>query len=203
MANAYADPDQLIARLPSLDSHDEDELDRALTAASRWIDGYCARRFWLDAAVTDRQFTACDLWQLDLGPFEIGDSTGVVVKTDDGTGTFATTIVSTAYQLEPVNAPYMPTGAAPYTSVRALATTWPVTFTRNGRQNLVKITAKYGWPAIPAPVTQACLTLAVDGFENPGKVGSEAIDGYSVRYTANAESGACQDLYFYRRMWAA
>jgi hypothetical protein len=203
VANAYADPDQLIARLPSLDSHDLDELDRALTAASRWIDGYCARRFWLDTAVTDRVFQACDLYRLELGPYEIGDLTGVVVKTDDGTGTFATTVSASAYQLEPVNAPYAPTGAAPYTTLRALSTTWPVTFTRAGRQDRVKITAKYGWPAIPAPVTQACLTLAVDGFENPGKVGSEAIDGYSVRYTADAESGACQDLYFYRRMWAA
>lgn len=198
MANAYATTDQLIGRLPSLANRDVSELADGLEAASRWIDTHCSRRFWLDPAVTDRYFAATDFFILDLGAFEIGDTTGVVVKTDDGTGTYATTVSASAYQLEPVNAAYSYVGARPYTSVRALSTSWPIAYTF-GRQERIKITAKYGWPSVPPAVKDACLILAVDGFENPSGIRAEAIDGYSVSYTATAAGTAKWKLAAYQR----
>jgi hypothetical protein len=199
MANQYATAAEAALFSPSLAGRSDFELNAALTAASRWIDGYCSRRFWLDPAVTDRQFCVDDWYLLELGDHEIGTTTGVVVKVDDGTGTFPTTISASAYQLEPVNAPYAATGVAPYTRVRALSTTWPIAYSPTSRQETVKITACYGWPEIPAAVTDACLTLTVDNFENPSGVGSEAIDGYSVSYTVGAKSAAERSLSFYRR----
>ncbi len=205
MTDVYATPEELVDRLPSLDTHSPTELDDALSAASRWIDTYCGRKFWLDPTVTIRVFKACDLYVLNLGAHEIGDSTGVIVKTDDGTGTFATTVSSSAYQLEPVNAAYQIGGAAPYTRVRALSTSWPQTYVSTGRQELVQITAKYGWPTVPDVVKDACLTLAVARFENPSGVRREAIDGYSVSYgpEASTQESVRQVLMPYRRMWAA
>lgn len=201
MSTSYATTDQLIARLPSLSSHDWSELENALEASSRWIDAYCARRFWLDTAVTDRVFIACNWYVIDLGQFEIGDLTGVVVKTDDGSGTFATTVSSSAYQLEPVNAPYSASAAAPYTQIRAVSTTWPMSYVPGARQALVQITAKYGWPSVPAAVREACLSLTVDRFENPSNVRAEAIDGYSVSWQST--EAVKPSLSAFRRMWVA
>jgi len=207
----YATVPQLTDRNPSLAEHDQTDLELALTEASRWIDGYCARKFWLDPTATDRVFKASTPYLLDLGAHEIGAAT-VTVKTDDGTGTFATPVAASAYQLEPVNAVYSPLGAAPYTTLRAVSTSWPVSYVSSGRQDLVKITARYGWPAVPAVVTQVCLVLTVDGFENPSGVRSESIDGYSVSYGAVGETGvystpaekvAMAKLGRYRRRWAA
>lgn len=205
MSNAYATPEELVDRLPSLDSHSPTELDAALSSASRWIDAYCNRKFWLDTTVTNRVFKACDLYVLDLGAHEIGDDTGLIVKTDDGSGSFATTVSASAYQLEPVNALYQVGGAAPYTRVRALSTSWPMAYTSSGRQELVQITALFGWPEVPAVVREACLTLSVARFENPSGVRREAIDGYSVSYGPEAAAAESVKgiLAPFRRMWAA
>jgi hypothetical protein len=182
------------------------ELDAALEAASRWIDGYCGRKFWLDTSTTERVFQATNPYVLDLGEHEIGSSTGVIVKTDDGSGTFATTVSASAYQLEPVNAPYATAGARPYTSIRGISTAWPLTYSNSGRQNLVQVTARYGWPSIPPAVRDACLALTTVDVENPTGVRSEAIDGYSVSYTVGDNSPlgrAVNRLDPYRRAWAA
>jgi hypothetical protein len=208
MANQYATTAEAIARNPSLASVDLLELDAALTAASRWIDGYCGRKFWLDPVGTPtiRVFTARDPYVLDLGEHEIGSLTGVVVKTDSGAGTYATTVSASAYVLEPVNAPYATAGARPYTSIRGISTAWPVTYTRAERQDLVQVTARYGWPAIPPAVRDACLALTTVEIENPTGVRSEAIDGYSVSYTAGDASPvgrAVNRLDPFRRLWVA
>lgn len=205
MLTSYANTEQLISRLPSLATRDESELEAALETSSRWIDAYCSRRFYLDDTATDRVFAACDLYVLDLGAFEIGASTGVTVKVDDGSGLFATTVSASAYQLEPVNAPYAVGGARPYTRIRLLSTSWPISY-GVGRLELVKVTAKYGWPQVPAVVREACLSLTIDRVENPSGVRSESIDGYSVRYsTAEGDaaggrsSGVKPSLAAYRR----
>lgn len=206
---AYATTEQLIARLPTLSARDDSELSDALEASSRLIDEYCSRRFYIDTVATDRVFSACHLYILDLGGYEIGDSTGVIVKTDDGTGTFATTLAASAYQLEPVNAPYAVGGGRPYTSLRALTTSWPIAYNVGQRTDLVKITAKFGWPSVPAAVREACIGMTVDRFENPSGVRSESIDGYSVRYafardddTAGGGTNTIKpSLVAYRRMW--
>lgn len=210
MANEYATRADILARNPSLESVDAIALDGALEAASRGIDGYCARRFWLDPTATIRVFKASDLYELDLGAHEIGAATPITVKTDDGTGTFATTLAASAYLLEPVNAPFEPTGAAPYTMIRRLSGSWPKAYSGSGRQDRVQVTARYGWPTIPAPVREACLALTVNGLENPTGVRAEAIDGYSVSYGSSRDATAAigadpalrSKLGPFRRGWA-
>jgi hypothetical protein len=210
VSNVYATVQDAITRNSSLADIDVGELDTALDAASRGIDGYCGRRFWLDPVATIRVFSACDWYELDLGPHEIGVSTGVTIATDDGTGTFATTVAASGYQLEPINAPYEPTGAAPYTSVRRLGGSWPKAYTTSGRRDLVRITARYGWPSVPTAVREACLALTSYQLENPTGVRAEAIDGYSVSYGASRDVGSAIEsnpairskLNPYRRGWA-
>jgi hypothetical protein len=206
MANQYATTAEAIARNPSLANVDLLELDAALTAASRWIDGYCGRKFWLDPTATSRVFTASDPYRLDLGEHEIGSLTGVVVKTDSGAGTYPTTVTASAYVLEPVNAPYATAGARPYTSIRGISTSWPLSYSHGARQDLVQVTARYGWPSVPPAVRDACLALTTVEIENPTGVRSEAIDGYSVSYTTGDNSPvgrAVNRLDPYRRAWTA
>jgi hypothetical protein len=131
------------------------QLTSALNAASRSIDNYCGRRFWIDASVVTRTFPGGGATLLDL-PDGIGSTTGLVIKTDTAAdGTFATTWAATDYQLLPVNAPYAFPEAEPWTQIQA---TGSLTFPSgtSARPNAVQITAKWGWPAVPDPVIQAC-----------------------------------------------
>lgn len=135
------------------------QLEMALNAASRSIDNYCGRRFWIDPTVVTRTFVAADPAVLDV-PDGIATTTGLVVKTDSGNdGTFATTWTGTDYQLLPVNAPYAFPEAEPWTMIRAAGSlTFPGGTTAH--PNRVQITAKWGWPAVPDAVVQACLIKA-------------------------------------------
>lgn len=196
---SYATTSQLTTRFPHLASQNPVEQQAALDAASAWIDDFCQRRFTLDTSNTDRYFRATDWYVLDLGRYEIGNST-VTIKLDDGTGAYAQTLTTADYILEPVNAA---ADARPFTTVRAITFIWPRAWTDGERQDLVKITGKFGWPEVPDAVRQACLLLANDDFENPGSVRSEAIDGYSVTYGQNAVKTAEKLLVRYRRMWIA
>ncbi len=79
-------------------------------------------------------------------------SVGLIVTSSAGTWT-----AGTHYRLEP-DGGIGPTGEPwPYTSLRGIdgqplsMATWSAT-----------ITAKWGWPAVPAAVVEACLVLAAD-----------------------------------------
>lgn len=208
---AYATAAELAARYPTLTSAslDADEIDAELDAATAWVDGHCSRTFALEDSVSVRYFATNDRYVLDLGQFEIGTTEGVIIAVDDGTGDYATTIASTGYELEPVNAVFASPDARPYTTIRRLGSHWPYAVTPSTRQERIKITAKYGWPAVPEPVKRATLTLVSHAFENTSGVKSEAIDGYSVTYmtVAGTEIGVPSSVVSwlrpYVRGWAA
>jgi hypothetical protein len=176
----YANAADVEARLPSV-ADNLAAVNDVLTAMSGWIDKYCHRRFWLDPTVTFRQFATRDMYVLELAPYEVGLAAGVVVTTDDGTGTYATTVNAADYQLEPVNAV---ADGVPYTRLRKLSGSWPYATTWGARQERVKVTARYGWPTVPDVVKEACVMLTVDHFGNPTDIRSESIDGYNVTYGA-------------------
>lgn len=168
----------------------DDMLSSAINAASRSIDNYCQRRFWIDQSPVARTFDPCTLTLLNFGD-DLGDSASVTIATDaSGDGTFETTWGASDYQLLPVNAATAYGEARPWTSVRAVGTrTFPwLIDTWLTRFNRVQITAKWGWPAVPDPVTQACLMkaarlfgrkdspLGVAGFGDFGPVRVTALD---------------------------
>lgn len=135
------------------------QLEMALNAASRSIDHYCGRRFWTDPSVVTRTFAGKGSTILEL-PDGIATVTGLVVKTDTAAdGTFATTWAATDYQLLPVNAPYAFPEVEPWTAIQALGSHAFLAGTST-HPNRVQITAKWGWPATPDPIIQACLIKA-------------------------------------------
>lgn len=127
-------------------------LIQALVGASRSVEQYCdGRRFYLDLTSSARTFPTrrviqtCDGQRLPID--DIGHAT-MTVEFGDGT-TWTTT---TAYETYPANA--LVKGQA----ITALLTTpAATTWTANRR---VRVTAKWGWPEIPAAVEQATLLQA-------------------------------------------
>lgn len=142
------------------DSDDDLLLTANVEAASRMIDGYCSRHFYADDSATARIFRAsdCSVCHTD----DISTTTGLVVETDTtGSGTFDVTWASTDYQLEPLNG--RRSGQAwPYHTLRAVASReWPLYGSLSRHEALVRVTATWGWAAVPEPVAQACLIQAI------------------------------------------
>lgn len=161
MASSYVTAAEVQAALPISSTDDVSLLNIAITGASRGIDSYCGQRFWVDSAVTVRQYHASESRHLVVDP--ISTTTGLIVETDTaGDGTFATTLtITTDFLLQPVNAA-AETPPEPYTLIWLPSASFPLS--TNGRPT-VQVTAKFGWPAIPDDVRAAALLLARDLFK--------------------------------------
>lgn len=130
------------------------DLAVAIEAASRGIDDTCGRRFWLDADANQvRYYDPTDprVCRLD----DLVELTGVAVDAD-GTGAYAQVwTLGVDFTLSPVNAA---ADGRPW----ELLTTHPM-----GRYALptgvprpVRVTGRFGWPAVPPGVKQATTILA-------------------------------------------
>lgn len=170
-SNAYATQAELKAWLGITDTADDTKIDDALTAASRWIDGYCNRRFWKDTTDTVRTYQAECRDRLD-----VDDLVSITaLKTDTGgDGTFETTWAASDYQLTVAGwntAAYPET--VPYDLVFAVGSyDFPISWSSRTRGNRVEITGIFGWPAVPADVKQACLIQSSRLFQR-----RQSIDG--------------------------
>lgn len=176
MANEYITPTILKATLGITVSTYDTDITTAISAASRGIDVACNRLhgFWADATATVERYyspppgaTVCPIDDLvTLGS----------VKTDtSGDATFATTLTqNTDFYLEPLNAA-VEVPAHPYTLIRlAPGAYFPSSFIRS-----VKVTGKFGWPAVPDQVVRATTILATKLFkrqESPFGIVTAGID---------------------------
>lgn len=167
LTNAYATLAQLRSHLgyEVTETKDDERLELALNAASRQIDGYCGWRFWQDATVVAREYEPDGPYCVDV-PEGISTTTGLIVKVDYGDdGTYDTTLtIGTDFLLAPRNA-QSATPLRPYAEVaiiRSSSNWFPCS--AYGR-SLVQITAKFGWPAVPDDITQACLIQAAQQAE--------------------------------------
>jgi hypothetical protein len=152
----YATLAELKASVGILDADDDTELGYALGAASRLIDDYTGRQFGALAVAIPRYYEAFyDIesrrWMARIDDLMV--TTDLVVKTDDGTETYPTTLAAdTDFRLQPYNAP---ADGRPWTTIVASTSN---TFSRDLRS--LQVTARWGWAAVPAVVTQACLIQA-------------------------------------------
>ncbi|WP_432135151.1 phage head-tail connector protein [Streptomyces sp. bgisy154] len=154
MANEYGTLAALKSRLgvESDDTSRDTLLNSALASASRSIDKTCGRRFWLDSSAVQRTLNPRgrivreddgDLFLVD----DIGSITGLVVET--GSGVSWTTV--TDYETSPDNAL---ADGRPITGLLRTLGTWGIATTR------LRVTAQFGWPAVPDDITEAALIQA-------------------------------------------
>jgi len=143
------------------DPSEDGRLDSALTVAVADTEAFCGRKFTQDTTVSARVFPAVGSRVLRLpAGNDISTTDGLIVKTDPGgDGTYDITwTLNTDFVLEPLNGVgYDGASGWPYTRIVATGTRW---FPVWGGRNLVQITAKWGWAAVPPAVYQAVLLHA-------------------------------------------
>ena len=116
-------------------------------AVSRWIDMYCGREFY--TTTETRYFTS---WYNDLCFIDdISTTTGLAILTDaSGDGVYEDTWTTSDYYLRPYN----PRSGQPYYAIETrIGGNFIFPLVPHG----VKITATWGFTAVPEQVKQACI----------------------------------------------
>lgn len=132
----------------------------AITSASRLIDRWCRRTFGAGASDV-REYAADGPGLISID--DVATSTAFQLETRGSVGSTWTVVTATDYQLIPLN--QMRNGVAwAYTHVRA---TDGVTFPSAGEDALIRVTASFGWPAVPEEIEQACLIQACRLLKRP------------------------------------
>lgn len=193
-ATSYSTAERLRRRVGADDPGEDDLFTPALVAASRLIDEWCGRRFWQDdLPVTARTIVPVDRYWLDLGGWDISTATGLLISTDtNDDGVYDTSLtVGTHFQTGPLSG-YSPSGEAwPITRLRVI-TAGGEYFPCSWGRPTVQITARWGWPAVPAPVEQACLALAADIYKSKdvvyGSGGGLYLGGFAQQRNLLAEA---------------
>lgn len=147
---AYASVAELKERMgvPLATTTLDDRMAVALDAATEEIDDHCDRTFGRAEVVSERTFPAFtprvavidDVWTTD----------GLVVAVDGA--------VTTEFELRPMNGVVAGRSGWPYDEVR-----FADDVLRTGTVLApLTVTAKWGWPAVPTNVKEACLILAAE-----------------------------------------
>ena len=149
--NLYSTVVTLKTRLGISDTTDDTTLGLVLDGVCRAIDGHCGQSFYKDAVASIRYYTAQDRDTVFVDPLV----SVTTLATDGGLNrTYSTTWAATDYDLQPANAasrdrPYTWIETAPDGSYNFVL-----------RVNGIKLTGVFGWPAVPAAVSEAALLWA-------------------------------------------
>lgn len=141
--NGYATVEEFAEHLGSdRIAEDDPQVERAIEAASRVIDAWTNRRFFLDGETSRRIYNVYD------GQVDVDDYTELVSVTPvygfDNTLGDALTVGT--YRAGPLNASVH---QRPYTNIEG-----------HFGWGTVSVEAVWGWPSVPAAVKLACLMLA-------------------------------------------
>jgi hypothetical protein len=160
ITNGYATRNQVKAalRIGTADTLDDDLIDNCVGAASRLIDGYCNRRFWQSGTAEARIFQAEDSFYCSID--DIAGTALTLKSSTQADGTFDLTWSRSDYQLEPLNG-NLDGLTWSYDKIRAVGDyLFPTVNANYGEQALVQVTAVFGWPSVPEPITQATIIQA-------------------------------------------
>ena len=136
------------AAITIADTVDDGDLQRALDAASDWIENYCGRSFGpLSSGAEAREFVA--VYEDRLSVPDVATVSQVAVDSA-ANGSFATILSPSSYQLYPLNA------SGSYNEIRVR----PASSTGFIAGLEVQVTGIWGFGSTPAAVEQACIILA-------------------------------------------
>jgi hypothetical protein len=165
------------------------DIATAVAAASRGIDGATNRRFWADTGTANVRYYQGSETSRTLTIDDLVSVTELATDTS-GDNTFADVLVNnTDFTLEPLNAA-AENPARPYTLVRlhvGSSAYWPI-YPRS-----VRITGKFGWPAVPSEIVRATTILATKLFkrqESPFGIVTAGVDDITaMRIATGAPTG--------------
>ena len=151
----YVASSEMIDYIRSSITADVVEIEAAQLAADSVLNAHCHRVFTVPTVATTRTFVASDSYALAVP--DIANTTGLVVV-DNGT-----TITAAGYQLEiahGVTGPIDVSGRTwPYSIIRRVSGSWS---SNSDGDDVLSITARWGWPATPPEVLLASKLLTRD-----------------------------------------
>ena len=159
----YSTLDLIVTRLGNqVTAADRPAIEQRITEASAAIDRWCGQSFDPASSATVRTFTPYTAVDTRIDPFHT--TTDLVIATDAADdGTWSTTWTAADYALDRFGGNMADLYGAPYDRVIAVGgLLFP---TRNRRPRPLKVTAKWGWSAVPALVAGACEIITVDLFK--------------------------------------
>ena len=177
LTDAYATAAEYRGVIDKTDTKDDTEILSDLKAISRYLEGKLGRFFNKDASAVARIYmapsTTRTLWVTDMS------EAPVTVKFDyDGDGVYET--ATTNYKLLPFNAPVEPE-PQPYTRIYFDS--------HLSKGQMVEITAKYGWPAVPEAIKKATIHLtAILRLETPRATRRIQELGETIEASTDAQS---------------
>ena len=173
----------------------DNDVQRAVTAASRIVDNITDRRFYADADATHVRYytsqsaTSCDIDDLS--------TLGAVDVDYGGQGVFSTTLTQNRdYVLEPLNATEL---GVPWQRIRITQLGFQLpTFVR-----AVRVTGQFGWTSVPEDIKAAtglvASRLLKRSREAPFGVVAIGMDGSAVR-VAQSDPDVCALLDGYMKL---
>jgi len=202
ITNGYASRNQIKSalRIGTADTIDDELIDNCAGAASRLIDGYCNRKFWSVGSATSRVYQAENEFYCNIDDIS---GTAITLKTSSFPGNgFDVTWTVTDYQLEPLNG-NLDGLSWSYDKIRAVGDyLFPTVNANYGEQALVQVTANFGWPSVPEPVTQATIIQAsrlFKRYDSPLGVAGFGDMG-AIRVSRALDPDVAQLVEPYRRM---
>ena len=163
LGDSYASLADIKARLGIgvSDTTDDSKLTAALAVASRGIERTCNRQFNDAGTPSARVFQTRDWYRAEVDDFST--TTGLVIETDEADdGGYEATWQAGDSQLEPLNGVVAGEPGWPYWIIVATETRF---FVRFARWAQIRVTARWGWAAVPAPIQEATLIAAEDIFK--------------------------------------
>ena len=134
------------------DTKSDTTLEGVITAVSRAIDLQCSRYFYKSTAAETRYFSANEVYRVRVG--DIVSVTTLYTDTMAGDRTYPYTWSSTDFDLSPYDSTLF-SEPQPYNWIECSPQgqyVFPVRVAKG-----IKLTAVYGWSAVPAAITEACL----------------------------------------------
>lgn len=143
------------------DTQDDTLLQQALTAASRAVERFCHRQFNTSETAVARTYMPNSEDMVVVDDFHTLD--GLVVEVDEAKdGTYSTELAPSAYVSKPLGGISEGVMGWPWWRLHALGSQrFPV----DGERPTIRVTAVWGWAAIPHPILEATLMLAEEMYK--------------------------------------
>lgn len=175
LGDSYASVPQLELRLGKTD---DGSFTDKLATASRHVERFCARQFNNTTTATARLYRPVDVELVVVDDLHTITDLEIAVDHDDD-GTFETIWSASDYQLEPPGGVVDGEPGWPYWVLRAIGDRrWPCM-----RRVPVRVTAQWGWAAVPPAVVETTLAVAEASVSTDSAgAGSVSIGRLSVTY---------------------
>jgi hypothetical protein len=200
----YATPSELGARVRIGDALDDAQLSQAIAAASRAIDHATGRQFGQVASVEVRYYTAHWSRQSYRWEVEVDDlmtTTGLLMDVDIlDRGDYPYSVDTSYVRTRPSNAVAK---GRPWTQLSIVPFS-PIQF--SDARDAIKVTALWGWTAVPSAIKQATLLQAsrlLARRDSPFGVAGSPEMGNELRLLAKVDPDVAVALAPYRRWWGA